>query len=292
VTVEPVQVAAIRADLGEGPVWVPRDEALWFVDILGERVHRYKPSTGEHRTWPAPAKVSFIVPLRGEGLLVGLKTGLSRFDPMTGDFTHPATVEAQRPDNRLNDACVDRDGVLWFGSMHDPETEPTGSLYSLGPDGRVVARDTGYIVTNGPAFSPCGRFFYHTDSANRTVFVFDRLASGELSGKRVFVRIESDAGYPDGTSIDAEGCVWIALWRGWAVRRYSPSGELLQSVRFPCANVTKIAFGGDDLRTAYATTASCGLKAAERTAQPEAGDLFSFQCPVPGMPTNLLALAL
>jgi D-xylonolactonase len=280
-------VAAIGAQLGEGPVWVPRDDSLWFVDILGEQVHRYRPATREHRAWPAPAKISFIVPMEGGGFLVGLKTGLSRFSPDSGEFTHLTAVEASLPDNRLNDACVDRDGVLWFGSMDDLENDATGRLYSLN-HGRAVAHDSGYVVSNGPAFSPCGRFFYHTDSANRVIFLFDCLGSGALSGKRVFVRIEEGAGFPDGTTVDAEGCVWVALWKGWAVRRYSASGELLATIRFPCANVTKIAFAGDDLRTVFATTASCGLSAAERAAQPQAGDLFSFQCAVPGLPTNML----
>jgi xylono-1,5-lactonase len=290
VNLEAAHVAAIAAELGEGPVWVPHDEALWFVDITGQRVHRFRPGTLEHRLWPAPAKVSFIVPVQGGSFLVGLKTGLYRFDPDTGDFTHFATVEADLPNNRLNDACVDGEGALWFGSMHDLEADATGSLYRLGSDGRAVAQDSGYIVTNGPAFSPCGRLFYHTDSYNRVIFVFDRLASGDLSAKRVFVRIEEGAGYPDGTTIDAEGCVWVALWRGWAVRRYSPDGKLLDTIRFPCANVTKIAFAGADLRTVFATTASSGLAAADRAAQPLAGDLFSFRSPVPGLPTNMLTL--
>jgi xylono-1,5-lactonase len=287
VNIQPSQVAAIGAQLGEGPVWVPRDDALWFVDILGQCVHRYRPATNEHRAWPAPAKISFIVPMQGRGFLVGLKSGLARFDPDSGDFAHLTTVEPQLPNNRLNDACVDRDGVLWFGSMDDLETDATGRLYSL-VHGRAVTHDSGYVVSNGPAFSPCGRFFYHTDSANRIIFLFDCPAPGALSGKRVFARIEEGAGFPDGTTIDAEGCVWVALWRGWAVRRYSPKGELLTIIRFPCANVTKIAFAGDDLRTVYATTARCGLNPADRAAQPQAGNLFSFQSPVPGLPANLL----
>jgi sugar lactone lactonase YvrE len=226
--------------------------------------------------------------MQSGALLVGLKTGLSRFDPESGDFAHLETVEAGLPNNRLNDACVDRHGVLWFGSMDDRESEPTGSLYSL-RYGRLVAHDRGYIVSNGPAFSPCGRLFYHTDSARRMIFVFDHHGAGGLFGKRLFVRIEDDAGYPDGTTVDSAGCVWVALWRGWAVRRYSPAGELLQTITFPCANVTKIAFAGDDLRTAYATTAFCGLSEADRAAQPHAGDLFSFHSPVPGLPAHTLA---
>jgi xylono-1,5-lactonase len=291
VKLDATHVAGFGAALGEGPIWLQRGDALWFVDIVGKHIHRYRPATGERRAWPAPAAVSFIVPTRGAEFMVGLKTGLHLFDPDTGNFTHFAAVEEHLPRNRLNDAGVDEEGALWFGSMDDLETDATGSLYRLGGDGHPVAKDSGYIVTNGPAFSPCGKLFYHTDSANRVVFVFDRHPCGGLSGKRAFVRIEESAGYPDGTTIDAEGCVWVALWRGWAVRRYSPDGELIGTIRFPCANVTKIAFGGGDLCTAFATTASKGLSAADREAQPLAGDLFSFNSPVPGLPANTLNLS-
>jgi xylono-1,5-lactonase len=178
---------------------------------------------------------------------------------------------------------VSPDGALWFGSMHDPETDPSGCLYRLQEDGRCVVLDRGYIVTNGPAWSPCGRFFYHTDTFQRVVYVFDRPAPGSIAGKRVFVKIEDGAGFPDGTTVDSAGCVWVALWGGWGVRRYSPAGELLTTVRFPCANVTKIAFGGDDYRTVYATTAWKGLSATERAAQRLAGDLFRFRADVPGL---------
>jgi sugar lactone lactonase YvrE len=104
----------------------------------------------------------------------------------------------------------------------------------------------------------------------------------------VFIEIEHGAGFPDGNTVDAEGCVWVALWEGWAVRRYSPRGELLASVRFPCAKVTKVAFGGEDNCMVYVTTACEGLSAAEREAQPLAGDLFGFRAAVPGLPPAIL----
>jgi xylono-1,5-lactonase len=290
VKLEATHVAAFGAALGEGPIWLQRDDALWFVDIVGKQIHWYHPATGERRAWPAPSAVSFIVPKRGGGFMVGLKTGLHLFDSAAGAFVNFVAVEEHLPNNRLNDAAVDEEGALWFGSMDDLETDSTGSLYRLGSDGHPVVKDRGYIVTNGPAFSPCGKFFYHTDSSNRVIFVFDRHPCGGLSGKRAFAHIEEGAGYPDGTTIDAEGCVWVALWRGSAVRRYSPEGELIGTIRFPCSNVTKIAFGGDDLCTAFATTAFKGLSAADREAQPLAGDLFSFRVSVPGLPANTLNL--
>ncbi|MGH8298416.1 MAG: SMP-30/gluconolactonase/LRE family protein [Steroidobacteraceae bacterium] len=276
-------VCKVGAELGEGPVWVERESALWFVDIKLRRAHRWDPAQREHRFWAAPGQPGFLVPLRGGGFIVGLESGLHRFDPQTREFVHLVDVEPNRPANRLNDGCVGPGGALWFGSMHDPEVEPSGALYRMDAHGRCKVLDKGYVITNGPAFSPDGRVFYHTDTRERAVYAFDRPEPDTLVHKRLFVRIEEGAGHPDGTTVDEEGCVWLALWGGWGVRRYSPAGQLLATVRLPCANVTKIAFGGADLRTAYVTTACKGLTQEERAAQPLAGDLFSFQAPAPGL---------
>ena len=274
---------AVGAELGEGPVWVAYESALWFVDIKGQRLHRLQRRTGELRSWRAPGPPGFLLPRAGGGFVVGLKGGLHRFDPASGSFAPLAEVEPHRPDNRLNDGCVSPEGALWFGSMHDPEVQPSGALYRLDGGGGCVALDEGYVVTNGPAFSPDGRIFYHTDSVARIVYAFDRPEPHVLLNKRVLLRIEADAGFPDGTAVDAEGCLWIALWAGGCVRRYSPEGRLLASVSMPCSRVTKVAFGGEDLRTAYVTTARQGLSEAERAAEPHAGDLFSFIAPVAGL---------
>ena len=291
-TLEVTHELPVCAQLGEGPVWSSAEAALWFVDVVSRRVHRYVPTTRHHSSWPAPEKCSFVVPIHGGGYLVGLKTGLHRFEHTDGSFRHFASVEPHLTANRLNDGAVDAQGTLWFGSMHDAETDASGSLFRLDRGGRLFKLDTGYVVTNGPAFSPCGTVFYHTDSANRVIYAFDRSATGQIANKRVFITIEEDAGYPDGTTVDMEGCLWVALWRGWAVRRYSPQGERLASIRLPCANVTKLALGGEDLLTAYVTTAAHGLSGTERDAQPLAGDLFSFRAPVPGIRSSELELDL
>jgi sugar lactone lactonase YvrE len=173
--------------------------------------------------------------------------------------------------------------------MHDPEEAATGALYRL--DGEALARcDVGYRITNGPAMSPDGRTLYHTDTLERTIYAFDVGADGALAGKRVFATIDEGAGYPDGPAVDAEGCVWTGLFGGWGVRRYSPAGEMIAFVRFPVANVTKIAFGGPQLTTVYATTAWKGLSPDEREAQPLAGGVFRFEAEVPGLPQNEVRL--
>ncbi len=283
-SLEAEHAARVGAQLGEGPIWVAREAALWFVDIKGRHVRRYDPATGHQSAWQAPAQPGFVVPKRGRGFIVGLQSGLHDFEPQSGRFSPLTPVEPHAPENRLNDASVGPDGALWFGSMDDRETSPTGALYRLCAGGRPAALDAGYVITNGPAFSPGGEVFYHTDTLARVVYAFDHREPGKLSGKRVFVRIEDSDGYPDGTTVDAEGCVWIAMWSGWAVRRYSPAGELLTTVRVACANVTKIAFGGEDGCTAYVTTAWKGLSPPQRAAQPLAGDLFRFRVAAPGLP--------
>ncbi|HJS92574.1 MAG TPA: SMP-30/gluconolactonase/LRE family protein [Steroidobacteraceae bacterium] len=287
---EVTHVCKVGAELGEGPVWVARESALWFVDIKGRRAHRWDPKNREHRSWVAPEPPGFLAPLRAGGFVAGLKSGLYRFEPERGEFVRLTQVEPHLSANRLNDGCVSPEGALWFGSMHDPEVEPSGALYRLEADGRCITLDAGYVITNGPAFSPDGRVFYHTDTGGRTVYAFDRPQPHLLERKRVFARIEEGAGYPDGSTVDQEGCVWIALWGGWAVRRYAPSGRLLSTVRLPCANATKIAFGGADLRTAYVTTAWKGLTPEERAAQPLAGDLFSFEAPAPGLSSEEVSI--
>ncbi len=280
----------VGAELGEGPVWVEQDAALWFVDIKGPRVHRFDPTSGERRSWQAPAQCGFVLPIRRSPLrfLAGLKTGLHEFDPLRGEFTLFATVEPHLPDNRLNDGAVSPDGTLYFGSMDDSCERPTGSLYRLSVGGRCVPLDSGYVVSNGPAFSPDARTFYHTDTVQGRVYAFDRDASGTLTNRRLFVAIDKEGGSPDGTAVDAEGCLWIAMWGGWSVRRYSPAGELLSQIHLPCAHVTKVAFGGPDYSDVFVTTACIGLSAAQRAEQPLAGDLFRFESPAPGLRSSEL----
>jgi sugar lactone lactonase YvrE len=271
--------------LGEGPLW--RDGALWFTDIKRRKIHRFDPA-GQTHSWDAPSQVGFLAPMRGGHFLAGAKTGLYDFDPAAGSFTLIRTVEPDQPGNRLNDGAVDGKGRLWFGSMDDGEAAPTGKLYRLDAGG-LAAMDSGTVITNGPAFSPDGLTLYHTDTLGKTIYAFDTGADGALRNKRVFVTIEDGAGWPDGPVVDSQGCLWTGLFGGWAARRYAPDGALLETVSFPVANVTKPAFGGGDLTTVYATTASKGLDAAALEKQPLAGGLFRFAVSTPGLPQNQLA---
>lgn len=282
----PQWVWPVAATLGEGPVWW--NGRLWFTDIKQQKIHRFDPS-GETKSWTAPSPVGFLAPRANGHFIAGTKAGLYDFDPSSGAFALLCTVEPDLPGNRLNDGAVDAQGRLWFGSMDDDECVATGRLYRL-ENSILAVMDEGYVITNGPAFSPDGRTLYHTDTLQKIIYAFD-VEAGEVRNKRIFIRIEDGAGYPDGCVVDSQGCLWTGLFAGWAVRRYSPQGTLLQTIEFPVANVTKIAFGGDDLKTAYATTAAKGLSSAELEAQPLAGGLFAFRADAPGLPQNVVAAA-
>jgi D-xylonolactonase len=280
----PVSVCEVHATLGEGPVWVAGDQALWFVDIKQQKVHRFDPAAGALESWVAPRQVGWVLPAENGGLIAGLQGGLYHFDPATGTFTLLEAVEADLPGNRLNDATTDGAGRIWFGSMDDGEAAVTGRFYLFD---RGAISDTGIApvaITNGPAVSPDGCRLYHTDTLGQVIHVSDIAKDGTLGPARPFVRFAPGEGFPDGPTVDAEGCLWTGLYAGWEARRYSPEGDLLERVRFPVANITKLAFGGPDLRTIYATTAAKALSGEELAKQPEAGNLFSFRADAAGQP--------
>jgi sugar lactone lactonase YvrE len=285
----PVSLWEVGATLGEGVVWDGAGGCVWFVDIKRCRIHRCAPDGSDRRSWDAPGQVSFIVPAVDGSMVCSLDDGLYRFVELEGSFVPLASVEADKPGNRFNDGHVDHQGRLWFGSMDDAEEKPTGALYRYDA-GTVAPMDEGYVITNGPALSPDGRTLYHTDTLEKCVYAFDIGADGTLSNKRPFVRIEG-GGYPDGMAVDAMGCVWVATFGGWRIDRFDTDGRKVGEVAFPCANITKLAFGGPDLRTVYATTARKGLSAAELAAQPLAGALFTFRSETPGLPQRALRLA-
>jgi D-xylonolactonase len=278
-------VCAAGAQLGEGPVWSAQEKAVWFVDVKGRRIHRYDERTRALRSWSAPEDIGFVVPAIDGRFVCGLKSGLHLFDQASGAFELIARVDSDRPRNRLNDGFVDAAGRLWFGTMDNEETRATGALYRFDSRG-LNCCDDGYVITNGPATSPDGRTLYHVDTLQRVIYAFDLGDSGSLANRRVFAEVDSPGAYPDGPAVDASGCIWVGLYGGWGVNRYSPQGQLLDRVQLPVANCTKAAFGGDDLRSLFVTSAWKGLSDEQRAQQPLAGGLFHLRVDTPGLPQH------
>ncbi len=270
--------------LGEGPWWDARTGTLLWVDIDARRVHRLDPSSGRTATRDLDQKPSAVTGRATGGLALALEDGIWVADSDGGAARRVAAIERDDPLTRLNDAACDRLGRLWVGSMAHDARPGAGSLYRVEPGGSAQRVLIEVTISNGIDWSPDDRRMYYIDSATRRVDLLDYdLATGRATGRRPLIRVPEDAGLPDGMTVDAEGYLWVALWDGWAVRRYSPAGDLDRIVRLPVARVTSCAFGGADLADLYLTTARTGLSPSEIADQPLAGDLFVVRPGVRGV---------
>ena len=274
-----------RALLGESPRWNGADGRLYWVDIDAHRIHRTDPATGVDEVMQLGGPVGCIAPRTGGGLIAGLKDGCALIDTW-GDTPRAFGPQmlADIPEQRCNDACVDAAGRFWVGSVTSDKANPAAHLYRLDPDGSLYTVFGGLLTSNGAAFSPDGRIFYHADTPTHALKAYDvDPVTGLLGEGRLFHQFEHGTGRPDGGTVDAEGCYWSALWDGWRVVRLSPAGELLQTVDLPVQRPSMITLGGPDLRTAFVTSAGKNLTDEERARQPHAGGLFTFRVDVPGI---------
>ena len=280
----------IEAELGEGPLWVARENALYWVDIVRRNVHRFSVADGAKTTWSFSTQVTSLAEREQGGFAATVREGFAFIDFVGGSIEPIALPEADNPGNRFNDGKVDIVGRYWGGSMDDTEATESGSLYRLNADLSLQKMDDHYIIDNGPAFSIDNSIVYHTDSAKRVIYAFDQDENGNLSNRREFIRLEDEAeGSPDGMTVDEEDCIWLCHYGGARITRYSPEGEVLQVVSMPVPNITSCTFGGPELDTLYITTARKGIPAEELKKYPMAGSLFSLKPGVRGLPTPLFA---
>ena len=276
-----------KAELGEGPVWDPSAACLYFVDILRGHVHQYNQTAGTLRAYQIGQPVGAVALTEHDDLLLAVRDGFARLDLSTGRATMIAEVERDRPDQRMNDGNCDPAGRFWAGTMALDERPRAGALYRLDCDGRVTTMLRDVTISNGLDWTDDGRTMYFIDSAAQSVDVFDfDPASGSISNCRPFVRIPPEQGTPDGLTLDKENYVWVSLWRGSAVHRYSPDGTLDSIVHPPVTHPTSCAFGGRELRDLYITTAAIELSPRERDLQPIAGGLFRCDPGVAGRPAH------
>jgi len=239
--------------LGECPIWDERTSALWWVDIHGRAVKRYDGASVRVLQMPEPP--GSIALRREGGLLVALQSGvflLGAEEPKL--LVKPADHAAGL---RFNDGRCDRSGRFWVGSLKEPNFDPVGVLYRVTADGACKAFRTGIQVPNSLAWSPDGRTMYFADSPRHKIWAFDYdAARGEFSGERLFAT--PHPGFPDGSCVDAEGCLWNAEWGAARVARYTPAGKVDRVVEVPATNPTCCCFGGASLDVLYITSADGG----------------------------------
>jgi xylono-1,5-lactonase len=259
-----------RDQLGEGLWWSARENAVYWVDILGQTLLRLSLGDRSVASWAIPERIGWVIERRDRpGFIAGLQSGFHELtlDPFV--CRRIVAPEPDRPDNRLNDAAVDHLGRIWAGTMDCGASIEAGSLYCLETDFKVSRRDSGYIVTNGPVFSPANDFLYHNDTGRGVVYRFAFTPDGEIRDKTEFLRFPKNWGVPDGMTVDTAGGLWIAHWGGGRVSRFHPDGTLDRSIPLPAAQITNCVFAGVDLDRMFVTSAASG-----RENEPMAGMLF------------------
>lgn len=263
------------------------------MDIPRNQIHRFDPAREQDKTFDVGQPVGALALRADGGLIAAVRDGFSLFEPSTRSLTLVAAVEPENQRGRMNDGRCDDAGRFWAGSVaEDPLNPPgAGSLYTLGLDGRVTRALGGVSISNGMDWSPDGTLMYYIDTLKFTVDVFDfDVSAGIASNRRTLIRFPESRDPligPDGMCVDSLGFLWIAMWGGASVLRYSPEGSPTGKVHLPVTNVTSCTFGGNDLGDLYITTASLGLTPEELRTQPLAGALFSCRPGVTGREPNV-----
>jgi sugar lactone lactonase YvrE len=274
-----------RASLGECPLWSTAERVLYWVDINAPALNRFDPATGENRVMPMPASIGCAALREGGGFVVALRNGIWLADA-GGNLERSVAPPPYEPGHhRFNDGRCDPQGRFVVGTMNENRDADDAALYRLGADGtltRLVGRIT---ISNGLAWSPDGRTMYHSDTPARIVRAYDYAAGPGLpSNGRTFAQFPGETDRPDGGVCDSAGNYWSAFYRGGKIVKLSPQGRMLDEYPVPAMCPTMCAFGGDDLRTLFVTTARQMRDDAELARLPQSGGIFSMRVDVPGLP--------
>lgn len=283
-------VSRVRNVVGETPMWHPVEKRLYWVDTRAPTLNRLE-ADKTVTSWTMPANIGSYVFKRTGGIIGGLKTGFHEIDLSGGKHSLIVDPEPENPENRLNDGRCDPRGRYWCGSRDSGNENAGGSLFRLDPDLTCRRMDTGFIVSNGMAFSPDGETMIFGDSRGDIMWRYRLdMDTGEIRGKEAFLETRNLPWRIDGATFDAEGYYWCALIGFGALGRFDPRGRLERLVQLPVTHPTMCNFGGDNLDVLYVTSGTVFLDAAGLEREPLAGSLFAvYGLGVKGMPEPLFA---
>jgi sugar lactone lactonase YvrE len=285
---------SIPSTLGEGALWHPTRQSLFWIDIPGQKIFETSSEPGAPtRTLPVDQFIGAVVPTASGGLFAALRDGIYRVDLTTGAITLFARArEHDAAHFRFNDAKCDPSGRLWAGTLPlTADVRESAALYRFTAEGTCRLMLDRVTLSNGLAWSLDGCTLYHIDTPTRIVHAYDfSVETGEISRPRIALELGALPGFPDGCTLDAEGCLWVAHWGGARVTRWDPvRGRLLDTLHLPVSQVTTCTFGGPNLDTLYITTAGCDLTPEQKESEPAAGFVFAAKVGAFGVPASAFA---
>jgi len=273
--------------LGESPVWDPHLNCLWWIDCVGRALLRYDLTSGQTTVVPVGSAIHAIGVRSTGGLVAAMTFGFCTLNPETGAHSVISVPEADRPDFHFNDGKCGPDNRFWVGSMHKSYNASDGQVFKLGPDDVCATMMTGFTVPNGLGWSPDLDFFYIADSPSGAIFKFDyERHGGSLRRRQIAVAPGEAPGWPDGMSVDTDGCLWSVRWDGGCVVRFTPDGAVDRVVDLPVTRPTSCAFGGPNLDILFITSGTAGMEDAALADEPQAGGLFAIRPGVQGVPVG------
>jgi L-arabinonolactonase len=284
----PIDIFRVGNIVGEGILWDSRRQVLWWTDIQTCRLYRYDWALQRQQTSHTPERVgSFGLIAGSESLITAFASGIALYDTQRQAvdwLARPATIA---PGIRFNDGRVDRRGRFWSGTMvEDEQSAPLGCLYSIEGAGEPRCHLQGVKISNGLCSSPDGTQLYFADSPTRTISVYELIEPEGILGKRRIFAQTPEGAFPDGATVDVDGCVWSAHWGAGCVVRYTPDGRIDRTLQVPTRQPTCVCFAGPDLDILCVTSAREGLDETTLRAEPHAGDVFLYRTGTQGLPES------
>lgn len=274
----------IKASLGENPYWTAEDAALWSFDVIERKIFRHCTTTGVTHIYDSPGIPASMARRAAGDFLIAYRNGLAVLAPASGrEERIEVAVDFSR--ERFNDGRCDRRGRFFVGTMDKGVNRPVGGLWRLDPDRSLTRLADGMTLSNGIAWSPDDRTLYHCDSRPGLVYAYDYdIETGAVANRRLHIDMSDGRGHPDGCTMDAEGCLWIAEVGASAVGRYDPSGRRMGGISLPASRITSVIFGGAALDRLYITSMYFKLTPEQQAAEPLAGRIFVADPGVRGLP--------
>ena len=278
---KPICVWKNKSLLGEGTLWVPTLNSIFFVDIKKKKILILNYKTKKKRILKVNKEIGFILQAKENIFILGLKSELRIVNIKNFKTIFSISIEPNKPNNRINDGKVDSVGRLWFGTMDNFQKKKSGSLYCLDNHLKLHKVDDKYFITNGPAFLDKNNF-YHTDSRKREIYKIKINNKLKILKKTVFLKFNKNEGSPDGMTTDINNNLWVCHYHGASISVYDSSGIKIHKISIPAKNITNCVFGGSNNNELFISTACKGMKAKEIKQYPLSGSLFKVKTNLKG----------